>query len=133
MNDTSLLERTRAYFQEYAALYMRSDAAAIANRFYEAPFVAVRRGEPIHMATTADVVEHLRGVMAAYRASGAAAAEIGDIAIDEQGNAAMLVTVDWHIRGPDHALIRELRTSYQIAGRDSWRILSYVNHDTVDA
>ncbi len=69
MKGTSLLERTRGYFEQYAALYMRSEADAIANRFYEAPFVAVRRGEPIHMATTARGGRQKRIVVAARAAS----------------------------------------------------------------
>lgn len=35
------------------------------------------------------------------------------------------------VRSSDGALIRDLRTSYQLAGPDPWRIVSYVNHDVV--
>lgn len=69
--------------------------------------------------------------MAAYRAAGAARAEIGEIDVLAQGDAAALATVRWSVRSATGEMIRDFRTSYQLVGADQWRIVSYVNHDTV--
>jgi len=120
----------RAFFTNYAERYMASDAEVVAG-LCEAPFLAVRGGVPIHLPDRAALVEHFDGVMAAYRRSGAAAADIVDIDVLEQGDSAVLATIHWNVRAADGGLIRDFRTSYQLVGRQPWRILSYVNHDTV--
>ena len=117
-------------FQRYAELYMAGDAEAVAD-IYEAPFLAVRNGTPIPLPDRNAVVEHLAGVMAAYREAGAASAEIAELDVLEQGDSAAVATVRWHVRAPDSSLIRDFRTSYQLVGPAPWRIRSYVNHDRV--
>ncbi|MEK6721370.1 MAG: hypothetical protein AABZ33_11980 [Chloroflexota bacterium] len=119
-----------ALLGRYAEAYMAGDATAVAD-MYEAPFLAVRGGEPIYLADRPAVVEHLAGLMAAYRNAGAAVADIAAIEVLEQGDSAALATVRWHVRSAAGALIRDFRTSYQLVGPDLWRIVSYVNHDTV--
>ena len=119
-----------ALLAQYADRYMAGDANAVAD-LYEAPFLAVRGGAPIHLADRPAVVEHLSGLMAAYRNAGAAAADIAGIDVLSQGDSAALATVRWHVRSATGELLRDFRTSYQLVGPDPWRILSYVNHDTV--
>lgn len=118
-------------FERYADRYMAGDAEAVAD-MYTAPFVAVRGGAPIYLPDRASVVEHLAGLMEAYARSGAAVAQIKDIALLEQGDRAVLVTVHWNVRSVTRETIRDFRTSYQLVGRPP-RIVSYVNHDIVDA
>lgn len=118
-------------FERYADRYMAGDAEAVAD-MYTAPFVAVRAGDPIYLADRASVVEHLAGLMTAYARSGAAVAQIMDIALLEQGDRAVLATVHWDVRSVTGETIRDFRTSYQLVGRPP-RIVSYVNHDIVDA
>ena len=119
-----------AFFVRYAERYMAGDAAAVAD-MYGAPFLAVRGGTPIHLADRHAVVEHLSALMAAYRNAGGAKAEIASIDLLPQGNAAQLATVHWAVRSIGGELIRDLWTSYQFAGPNPWRIVSYVNHDVV--
>lgn len=120
-----------AFFDRYAERYMASDAEAVAD-MCDAPFMAVRSGTPIHLADRAAVVEHLSGLMAAYRQAGAAKAEIAGIEVLGQGNRAQAGTVHWHVRSADGGMIRDFRTTYQLVGPDPWRIVSYVNHDLVE-
>jgi hypothetical protein len=110
---------------------MAGDAEAVAD-MYGAPFIAVRSGTAIHLRDRAAVVEHLTGLMTAYRQAGAARADIDTVEVMPQGDRALLVTVRWHVRGVGGALIRDFRTSYQLVGPDPWQIVSYVNHDFVD-
>jgi ketosteroid isomerase-like protein len=119
-----------AFFRTYAERYMAGDVTAVAD-MYDAPFLAVRSGSPIHLQDRAAVEEHLAGLMAAYQAAGAAAAEIADINVMPQGDSALLATLRWNVRAADGRLIRDFRTSYQLVGPAPWRIVGYVNHDTV--
>ena len=118
-------------FERYADRYMAGDAETVAD-MYTAPFLAVRNGTPIYLADRPSVVEHLAGLMTAYARSGAAVAQIKDIDQLEQGDSATLVTVHWTVRSASGEMIRDFRTSYQLVRRPS-RIVSYVNHDVVDA
>lgn len=121
-----------AFFKRYAALYMAGDAQAVAD-IYAAPFLAVRSGKPIHLADRDAVVEHLSGLMMAYKKSGAASADIDGIDLLGQGDSALLATVHWVIRTADGGVVRDFRTSYQLVGWGPWQILSYVNHDMAAA
>ena len=121
----------RELFERYAQRYMGGDAEAVAD-MYTAPFFAVRNGAPIYLPDRPAVVEHLAGLMAAYARSGAAAAEIKDLDVLEQGDRATLVTVHWNVRSASGETIRDFQTSYQLVGRPP-RIVSYVNHDVVGA
>ena len=118
------------FFERYAALYMAGDAEAVAD-LYRAPFLAVRNGEAIHLPDRAAVVDHLAGLMAAYRNAGAAAADVVSVDVLDQGDSAAVATVHWHVGAADGTTVRDFRTSYQLLGPDPWRILGYVNHDTV--
>ena len=109
---------------------MASDTQSVAD-MCEIPFLAVRSGEAFHLLDRQAVVDHFAANMLAYRSAGAAAADLVDIDVQEQGTEAVLATVHWHVRAPDGALIRDFRTSYQLVAADPWRILSYVNHDRV--
>jgi hypothetical protein len=117
-------------FGEYAERYMAADAEGVAD-LYEAPFLAVRSGAAIHLADRAAVVDHLAGLMAAYRNAGAAVADPVQIDVLAQGDSAVLATVRWEVRSASGDVIRDFRTSYQMIGPEPWRILAYVNHDLV--
>ncbi len=119
------------FFREYARWYMAGDAEAVATDQYAAPFLAVREGRAIALPDRSAVIEHLAGLMAAYRQAGATAAEIVELDVQAQGDAAALVTVHWNVRGADGQLVRDFRTSYQLVGRPAPRVVSYVNHDVV--
>lgn len=118
-----------ALFERYADRYMASDAEAVAD-LCGVPFLAVRSGTPIPLADRVRLVEHLAGLMASYRASGAVAADIQELDVLAQGDSAALVTVHWRVRAVDGGVVRDFRTSYQLIGPDPWRIFGYVNHDT---
>lgn len=121
------------FFLEYARRYMAGDAEAVATDQYSAPFLAVREGRAIALPDRAAIVEHLAGLMAAYRRAGATAAEIVELDVRAQGDAAALVTVHWNVLGADRQLVRDFRTSYQFVSRPAPRVVSYVNHDVVGA
>jgi hypothetical protein len=120
-----------AFFSEYARRYMEGDAAAVAEDQYAAPFLAVRDGSAILLPDRAAVVDHLTGLMAAYRRAGASAAEIAELVVSPQGDAATLVTIRWNVRRADGSVVRDFSTTYQLVARPAPRVVSYVNHDVV--
>jgi hypothetical protein len=119
---------TRAFFEHYADRYMASDVDTVAA-LYEAPFLAVRDGQAIHLADEAAVHEHLAGLMDAYEKAGATRADIASLDTLSLGPSGALVTVNWHAVDAEGALVRDFHTSYHLL-RDGerWRILSYTNH-----
>lgn len=134
MSDASI-ER---FFETYAERYMAFDADAVAA-MYEAPFLAVREGRPIHLGDREAVREHLAGLMAAYRNAGAARAAIADLHVTRLDRTSAIATVRWHALAADGSLLRDFGTSYQLLrdrdrdrdgdGDGGWRILSYTYHD----
>lgn len=124
-----MVDDVALFFSRYAALYMAGDADGVAD-LCETPFLAVRMGATIHLADRRALVDHLAGLMAAYRNAGAAVAETEELEPLVQGDRAALVTVHWNVRAADGTMIRDFRTSYQLVAHP-WRILGYVNHDTV--
>jgi hypothetical protein len=109
---------------------MAADTMAVAD-MCDAPFLAVRGGSAIHLADREAVADHLAGLMDSYRQAGAATADIAELDVLAQGDSAALATVRWNVRTAAGELIRDFRTSYQLVGPEPWRIVSYVNHDTV--
>ena len=108
---------------------MASDVDAI-GALYEAPLLALRDGEVIHLPDRAAVREHLTELMAAYARSGAARADIVELDVTGLGRSSALATVHWHVRAADGAIVKDFRTTYHLVSTDGgWRILSYTNHD----
>jgi ketosteroid isomerase-like protein len=118
-----------SFFALYAERYMASDVDAI-SAVYEAPLLAVRDGRAIHLADRAAVREHLGELMTAYAASGAARADIAELDVVDMGRSSAIATVHWHVRGADGAMVKDFQTTYHLLREgESWRILSYTNHD----
>ena len=85
------------FFARYAERYMASDVGAISD-VYEAPLLALRDGQVIHLADRTAVREHLAGLMAAYAQSGAARADIAGLDVVDLGRSSAFATVHWHVR-----------------------------------
>ena len=118
-----------SFFELYAERYMASDVDAI-SAVYEAPLLAVRDGRTIHLVDRATVREHLGELMAAYAESGAARAEIAELDVVDLGRSSSFATVHWHVRDADGAVVKDFHTTYHLLREgESWRILSYTNHD----
>jgi ketosteroid isomerase-like protein len=118
------------FFETYAKRYMASDVDAVAA-MYEAPFLAVRESQPIHLHDPEAVREHLAGLMEAYRNAGAKRATIADLQVAAFDSASVIATVRWNALSEDGALLRDFTVSYQMLRQepDGWRILSYTYHD----
>jgi hypothetical protein len=119
-----------ALFRRYGDLFLAGDAEGVAD-MYVAPFVAVRGGTAVHFPDRKAAVDHVSALMAGFREAGAVVADIGRIDVRSQGDSATLATVHWTLKAATGKTLREFKTTYQLVGPDPWRIVSYVNHDTV--
>lgn len=119
-------------FRRYGDLFLAGDAEGVAD-MYTIPFVAVRGGQPVHLSGRSATVAHLERLIAGFRESGAVVADIDRVDVRSQGDSATLATVHWHLKAATGKTLREFKTTYQLVGPDPWRIVSYVNHDTVKA
>jgi ketosteroid isomerase-like protein len=127
--DEDTVTELEPFFARYAERYMASDVEAI-GAMYEAPLLALRDGNVIHLPDREAVRGHLAELMDAYARSGAAVADIVELDVTELGRSSAFATVRWHVRNADGAVIKDFRATYQLVNADgSWRILSYTNHD----
>jgi hypothetical protein len=116
-------------FDEYARLYIAGDVKGVANLCI-CPFLAVRRGEPIHMLDSGAVWDHFASAIGAYRK----AAQVENwkrISLDvrQLGEYAVFATVNWNAFGTGGQVVRDTWTSYHLLSTpDGWRFLSYTNH-----
>jgi hypothetical protein len=116
-------------FDEYARRYIAGDVKGVANLCL-CPFLAVRRGEPIHMLDRGAVWDHFASAIGAYRK----AAHVENwkrISLDvrQLGEYAVFATVHWNALDADGQVVRDTWTSYHLLSTpDGWRFLSYTNH-----
>ena len=114
--------------REYARRYSAHDAEGVTDLCLW-PFLAIRRGVPIHLGDREAVRDHFAAMMDAYR--GAVAATWAPVEIDsrELGEHASFETVRWNALDADGKLLRDTVTTYHLlATAEGPRFLSYTNH-----
>jgi hypothetical protein len=116
-------------FDEYNRLYSDRDVEGVTNLCLW-PFLAVRRGEAIHLPDRAAVRDHFANAIIAYRVtSGVVAWMPVEIDARQLGEQSVFATVHWNAVNADSQVVRDTWTSYQLlATPDGWRFLSYTNH-----
>jgi hypothetical protein len=73
---------------------------------------------------------HFESLMEVYRTARAAGADLVSLDVLELGERSLFVTIDWHALADDGSPLLDFVTSYHLlSDGDSWRILSYTNHD----
>ena len=116
-------------FDEYARRYIAGDVQGVTNLCIY-PFLAVRRGEPIHMLDRGAVWDHFASAIEAYRKA-AQVEKWKRISLDvrQLGEYAIFATVNWNALDTDGQVVRDTWTSYHLLSTpDGWRFLSYTNH-----
>ena len=113
----------------YGASYSAGDAAGIAD-LCEAPFVAVRNGEVVHLSDRDAVVTHFQTLIDGYRTTGAATFGLGSLQVQTLGERSCMAMATWKVLGTDGQLLRDRATTYHLVfGDPGWHFLSYTNHD----
>jgi hypothetical protein len=116
-------------FDEYARRYTEGDVKGITSLCVY-PFLAVRKGEAIHLPDRGAVLDHFASAIKAYRAA-AHAEKWTPVTIDTRqlGAHSVFATVRWNALDADGQVVRDTWTSYQLlATPDGWRFVSYTNH-----
>lgn len=118
-----------SFFDEYARAYVEGDVKGVTNLCLS-PFVAVRRGEAIHLPDGDALWDHFAGAIQAYRtAAGARSWTRLETDNRQLGEHSVFVTVHWNALDADGQVVRDTWTSYQLlATPDGLRLLSYTNH-----
>ena len=117
-----------SFLADYARRYTEGDVDGVTSLCL-LPFLAVRRGEAIHMPDHGAVWDHFASSIAAYRRA-ADAQEWRPVEIDARhlGEHSVFATVHWNALDADGQVVRDTWTSYQLlATSDGWRFLSYTN------
>jgi hypothetical protein len=118
-----------SFFDEYARRYTEGDVKGVVSLCHW-PFLAVRKGEAIHMPDRGAVWTHFTSAIDAYRR--AAKAEKWtprEIDTRQLGEHSVFATVHWNALDADGQVVRDTWTSYQLLDTpDGWRFLSYTNH-----
>lgn len=112
----------------YADRYSAQDAEGV-TELCEAPFLAIRGGEAIHLADREAVRAHFASLMTAYREQGVATWTAIEIDPQPIGEFSAFATVRWNATDDHGQVLRDTRTTYHLLrGEGGWRFLSYTNH-----
>jgi hypothetical protein len=116
-------------FEEYTRLYSDRDVEGVTNLCLW-PFLAIRKGEAIHMPDRAAVRDHFAEAIIAYRVTtGVVGWTPVEIDARQLGKHSIFATLHWNAVDADGQVVRDTWTSYQLlATPDGWRFLSYTNH-----
>ena len=116
-------------FDDYTRLYAERDVEGVTDLCLW-PFLAIRRGEAIHMPDRGAVRDHFASAIVAYRtASGVGNWTLVEMDVRQLGEHSVFATVHWNALDADGQVVRDTWTSYQLlATPDGWRFLSYTNH-----
>ncbi len=115
--------------EEYTRRYSARDVEGVTDLCLW-PFLAIRRGEAIHMPDRAAVRDHFAEAITAYRIT-TGVVEWTPVEIDARslGEHSVFATLHWNALDADGAVVRDTRTSYHLLETpDGWRFLSYTNH-----
>jgi hypothetical protein len=118
-----------AFLDEYIRHYEAGDVRAVVNLCH-VPFLAVRRGEAIHMSESSAVWDHFASAIDAYRrAAGVKTWKRLETDSRQLGEYSVLASVHWNALDAKGKLVRDTWTSYQLlAAPEGWQLLSYTNH-----
>ena len=113
---------------EYQRRYVARDAEGVTNLCLW-PFLAIRKGEAIHLLDRNAVRDHFASMVQAYRFIGVDSWRRVETDIRQLGKDSVFVTVNWKTVDPEGQVLRDSWTSYHLLTTpDGWRFLSYTNH-----
>jgi hypothetical protein len=112
----------------YQRRYTERDAEGVTNLCLW-PFVAIRKGEAIHLPDREAVRDHFASAMQAYRFTNVVTWKRVETNTRQLGESSAFVTVNWNTVDTNGHVLRDSWTSYQLLSTsDGWRFISYTNH-----
>lgn len=119
---------TVATLDEYTRRYSDRDVEGVTDLCLW-PFIAIRRGEAIHLPDRAAVRDHFASAIGAYKLIGVAMWNRVELDIRELGPHSVFATVHWNAVDAQDQVIRDTWTSYQLLTTPKGlRFLAYTNH-----
>jgi hypothetical protein len=116
------------FIDEYGRRFTERDVEAVTDLALW-PFLAIQRGERIHLPDREALRDHYASEIKAYQLTGAVTWTPVEIEHRELGAHSVYVSVRWNVGYAHGDLLRDTCTSYQFfATQDGWRMLSYTNH-----
>ena len=113
---------------EYQHRYTERDAEGVTNLCVW-PFVAIRKGEAIHLHDRDAVRDHFAATIHAYRFTGVATWKRVETNTRQLGESSVFVSVNWNTVNEEGNVLRDSWTSLSTRRHaDGWRFLSYTNH-----
>jgi NTF2-like protein (DUF6841) len=117
------------YFTNYAKCYDDFDHERLAQ-FYFAPTLMVKNGSVITIATSSDILDHLKTLLASYREHGYKKGNLAGLDVHTMEHWGVFITVHWIIDHVNGSIMRDFRSSYNLFRQeDVWKILVTTNHD----
>jgi hypothetical protein len=118
-----------SFLDEYIRRYAEGNVRGVADLCH-VPFLAVRKGEAIHMPDSGAVWDHFAGAIGAYRrAAGVETWKRFETDTRQLGEHSVFASVHWNALDANGKVVRDTWTSYQLlATPEGWRLLSYTNH-----
>ena len=117
------------YFADYAKGYDEFNPEQLAQ-FYFAPTMMVKNGSVVTLATSAELFEHMRGLLASYQEHGYKKGNLAGIEVNQLGVWSVAVTVHWIIDHVNGSILRDFYSTYNLFRQEGeWRILITTNHD----
>ncbi len=117
------------FFADYIRLYGEGNVKGVVSLCH-CPFLAIRRGEAIHMADRGAIWTHFAAAIDAYRRVADVHKWVAhEMDTRQLGEHSVFATIHWNALDADGHVVRDTWTSYQLlASSDGWRMLSYTNH-----
>lgn len=123
-----MTDTVQATVDEYIRRYSERDVEGVTDLCLW-PFLAIRKGEAIHMPDRAAVRDHFAGAIVAYRVIGVVAWTQVEIDARQLGEYSAFATVHWNAVAADREVLRDTWTSYHLLDTpNGWLFLSYTNH-----
>jgi hypothetical protein len=125
----ALVAPVDSFIQEYGRRFSQRDVEGVTD-LCMCPFLAVRRGEAIHLPDRSALRDHYASEIKAYQLA-AQTAQWRPVEIEARalGEYSVYVSVHWNALDRHEQLVRDTWTSYQLlAADDGWKMLSYTNH-----
>ena len=117
-----------ALLDEYHRRYVERDAEGVTDLCLW-PFLAIRKGEAIHLPDRNAVRDHFASMVQTYRFAGVDSWRRVETDVRPLGEHSFFVTVNWNTVDSEGEVLRGSWTSYQmLATPNGWRFLSYTNH-----
>ena len=117
-------------FDEYTRRYSERDVEGVTDLWRSGHYLAIRRGEAIHLPDRDAVRDHFANAIIAYRVtSGVLTWTPIEIDARQLGEHSVFATLHWNAVDADGQVLRDTWTSYQLLATSAgWRFLSYTNH-----